>query len=418
MIKNHILGLDIAQARVVAQLEHADGSQCWRGPLTTDQAGWQQLESILASHHTAVADLFVIIEATGVYHFAWAERLVQAGAEVYVLNPLLAARLHSSANALRGLKTDEVDVAGLCETARLHAAALARFHYAPRPAQQGLRQLDHARNHLRHSLTNLKKSLKSHLGLVFPALLKAGIGADTARAAAILNRAPTAGTWRALPQAERRKLAGTKQPDLDRTCAETLADEALAEACVPAVHALLRAQQAIADELRACDELIKPRLPRERVALISSVPGFGERTAAVMSTYLPLTFEGWGTRKKIVARLQAYFGCDPRLRRSGAWVGKVKISKRGIGAGRTALFQAAFCSLGTDEDNTAYYKRLREVEKKDHKAAMVDLMRKQLRRLVAVLCNNRPFQRTPRVSQQALNPRRFRKRPRKSSTAA
>ena len=97
---------------------------------------------------------------------------------------------------------------------------------------------------------------------------------------------------------------------------------------------------------------------------------------------------------------------------------KVKISKRGSGAGRTALFQAAFCSLGIDEENAIYYKRLREVEKKEHKAAMVDLMRKQLRRLVAVLCNNRPFQRTPRAAHQTLNPKALRKRPRKSSSAA
>jgi transposase len=151
----------------------------------------------------------------------------------------------------------------------------------------------------------------------------------------------------------------------------------------------------LADQLHDCDEAITPRLPAERVALIASLPGFGVRTSAVMATYLPPSFEGWGTRKKIVARVQALFGCDPRRRQSGKWEGKVKISKRGIAAGRTALFQAAFCSLDTDEENSAYYKRLREIEKKEHKEAMVDLMRKQVRRLVAVLCNNRPFEKKP-----------------------
>lgn len=398
MKKNHILGLDIAQNTAVAQLEGADGTKCWRGSLATDQAGWRQIEQLLAEHGARLADTLVLVEATGVYHLPWTERLTKAGAEVYTLNPLLAARLQSAANALREHKTDHVDVARLCETGRLYGATLGRFRYQSRPAQQGLKQLDHARHRLRHTLTNLKKSLKSHLELVFPALLKAKIGADTRRAAAILEKAPTAGAWGALSDSERRRLAGAKQAALDQACAETLADETLAQACVPALHALLHAQQAMAEQLHACDQQITPRLPAERVRLIASIPGFGKRTAAVMGTYLPQSFEGWGPRKKIAARLQALFGCDPRLRSSGKWTGRTKLSKRGIAAGRTALFQAAFCSLETDDENTGYYRRLREVEKKDHKEAMVDLMRKQVRRLVAVLCSNRPFERRAPVA--------------------
>ncbi len=397
MTKNHILGLDIAQNSAVAQLDRADGTKCWRGTLTTDQSGWQQLGKVLAENHARLADTVVLIEATGVYHFAWAERLHQAGAEVYVLNPLLASRLQSTANALREHKTDHVDVQRLCEVGRLYAAELARFRYQPRPAQQGLKQLDHARARLRKTLTNLKKALKSQLELVFPALLQAKIGACTARAAAILAQAPTAGAWGALPQAERKKLAGAQQTALDQACAETLTDEALAQACVPAVRALLSAQQAMAGQLDACDQEITPRLPRERVALIASIPGFGERTSAVMGTYLPPSFAGWGPRKKIAARVQALFGTDPRLRQSGKWVGQVKISKRGIAAGRTALFQAAFCSLDSDEENAAYYRALRD-DGKDHKQATVDVMRKQTRRLVAVLCNNRPFEKKPQAA--------------------
>lgn len=391
MTKNHILGMDIAQNTAIAQLDRADGTKCWRETLTTDQTGWQRLAERLTAQGAGWTDTLVLLEATGVYHLPWTERMTKAGAEVHVLNPLLAARLQSTANALREHKTDQVDVAKLCEIGRLHGDQLGRFRYQPQPAQQGLKQLDHARATLRQTLTNLKKSFRSHLELVFPALLQAGIGPYTQRAAAILAKTPTAGSWLALPVAARRKLAGDKQGDLDQACAQTLVDETLAQACVPALRALLSAQAALAEQLRACQQEITARLPGDRAALIASIPGFGERTSAVLATYLPASFVGWGSRKKITARLQAQFGCDPRLRQSGKWVGKIKISKRGIGTGRTALFQAAFCSLGDDEENTAYYKRLRAVEKKDHRAAMVDLMRKQLRRLVAVLCNNRPF---------------------------
>lgn len=390
MKKNHILGMDIAQNSAVAQLDRADGTRCWHETLPTDQTGWQQLEKLLLAQGAQWADTCVLLEATGVYHLPWAERLHTAGAEVYVLNPLLAARLHSVANALRGHKTDRVDVHRLCESGRLYADQLARFRYRPEAARQGLKQLTSARARLRTTLTNLKKSLHSHLELVFPALLATKLDPASARVAAILAVAPTAGTWRVLPAAERRKLAGDKSQTLDQTCATTLADETLATACAPAMHALLAAQQALILQLDACDAQIAPRLPVERVALIRSLPGFGERTAAVLAAYLPSSFDGWGRPKQITARLQAYVGMDPRLRISGNWTGQIKISKRGIAPARTALYQAAFCSLKKDPENYAYYHGLRARGKK-HKSAMIDLMRKQLRRLVSVLRANQPY---------------------------
>jgi transposase len=124
--------------------------------------------------------------------------------------------------------------------------------------------------------------------------------------------------------------------------------------------------------------------------LIRSLPGVGERTAAVLAAYLPASFAGWGTHKKITARLQAYIGMDPRLRQSGQWTGNIKLSKRGIGPARTALFQSAFCSRPKDPQMKAYYRALR-ARGKTHKHAMIDLMRKQLRRLVAVLLTHQPF---------------------------
>jgi transposase len=245
MTKNDILGLDIAQNTALAQLDHADGTCCWRDTLTTDQAGWQHLASLCAAPGATWATTRVLLEATGVYHLPWAERLTRAGAEVYGLNPLLAARLQSAANALREHKTDRVDGHRLCEAGRLYADQRGRFRYRPEPDRQGLKQLAHARATLRTTLTNLRKSLKSQLELVFPALLKAKVGPDTEQAAAILGQAPTAGLWQALPSAERRRLAGAKQAARDQACAQTLADEALAQACVPAVRALLGGQQAI-----------------------------------------------------------------------------------------------------------------------------------------------------------------------------
>jgi transposase len=225
MKKNHILGMDIAQKSAVAQLDRADGTRCWQAMLTTDQAGWQQLEKLLAASDAHWGETRVLLEATGVYHLPWAERLQAAGAEVYVLNPLLACRLESAANALRGHKTDRVDVHRLCESGRLYADQLARFRYQSDAARQGLKQLTSARARLRTTLTNLKKSCHSHLELVFPALLAAKLDPASARVGRIIAADSTAGAWLALPQAQRRTLATDKCLALDQACAATLADE-------------------------------------------------------------------------------------------------------------------------------------------------------------------------------------------------
>ena len=394
MTKSYIFAMDIAQKSAVVQLSRADGTKLWRGTLPTDLTGWQRLEQLLAEHQVQFSELLVIAEVTGIYHLAWAERLTKAGALVYILNALLASRLESAANALRQHKTDEVDVGRLTEAARLYAAELTRFQYRSEPARQALRQWDHVRGQLRATLTNLKKSLQSHLELVFPAMLAANIGADSVRARKILRVAPTAGTWLALPLAERGKLAGTKQADLDQAASQSLADETLAQACAPALRTLLEAQRTIADQLHTCEQDIAALCPAERVALLTSIPGFGERTARVWSIYLPTDLTAWGKKKKITARLQAFCGADPRLRRSGKWVGQTKMSKRGVTSARTALFQSAFCSLRCDPENAAYYAQLR-ARGKAHKEAIIDVMRKQLRRLVAVLYSTQPYTSTP-----------------------
>lgn len=390
MTKIYLLGLDIAKAGTMAQLDRPDGTRCVRRSLSTDQAGWKELTAIVRRQGVRFSQLRVLVEATGIYHLAWVERLHAEGAEVYVVNPLLASRLESTANALRAHKTDRVDVDRLCEIGRLYLDSLARFRYRPDPARQGLKQLSSARATLRAQLTNLKKALGSQLELVFPALLAAAIDPCSERGAAILQRAATAGTWRAVPAKRRRELAGDIADALDRACRQTLADERLALACVPALRALLAAVLALSEQLESCDRHIAPQLPAHRVQLLTSIPGVGERTAAVLAVYLPDDCAHWGNAKSVTARLQALFGCDPRLRQSGKWNGKVKISKRGIGAARTALFQAAFCSLVHDPENCAYYDQLRQ-HGKSHKQAIVDLMRKQLRRIVAVLRSNRPF---------------------------
>jgi transposase len=83
-------------------------------------------------------------------------------------------------------------------------------------------------------------------------------------------------------------------------------------------------------------------------------------------------------------------GNDPRLKESGQFKGKVKMTKRGVEILRTAFFQAAFSASQHDPELKAYYQRKR-AQGKEHKVALSHLMRILTRRLVAVLRSQQPY---------------------------
>jgi transposase len=386
------LGLDIAQDSAHVELLDGSGAHLWRGSMAARKQALEELGEMLQAHGIAWADLVVLMEASGTYHLHWAQAFEKRGARVYAINPLLTARVQSLPNAIRENKTDVLDADKCAHLAHEHLGELERFRYRPDACIQGFKQLQSTRQALRHALTNLRKSYRSHLELVFPALLRAALDPYSRAVSELLALAPSAGAWLALPSAQQQHLLDARQADaLTQACRESLADESLAQACAPAMLQALRTDESLQERLEQLDKAIEEQAAaRPRVKLLRTIPGMGAKTSAVLEAYLPDTLASWGSRPKQVAKLQALFGCDPRRRSSGKWVGQTRLSKRGIIAARVALWQSSFCALTHEPTMRAYYDALRQ-RGKPHKLAMIDLMRKQLRRIVAVLNSNQRF---------------------------
>ena len=94
----------------------------------------------------------------------------------------------------------------------------------------------------------------------------------------------------------------------------------------------------------------------EAAAGLESVPEFGPKTVAVLRAELGDVARFGGSDQAV-----AYAGLDVTVRQSGKWRGQRKVSKRGSGAVRRALYMAAVHSL-TQEDSAfrAYYQHLVE----------------------------------------------------------
>jgi transposase len=398
MKKNWIIGIDVAGNGIHYQIQNAQGLPISDGPAAKSMDGYLSFTQACKQAGVVWKNCLIVIEATGRHHLPWCERLVDEGASVYALNPLLTKRLYSSKNAIRDNKDDRLDAHSLSEIGRMHGDELERFAYTSQSSKIGLQTLASTRKAIRNQCTNLLKSGCDLLALAFPELKELKLGLTHVGFRRLLLRAPTPAKLAALPECELQRVVGTKSKRLRELAQNCFTPEPITQACEDSLLSLIEAIEDLSRHLNNIEHTIEKTLredanlaDRHTVELIRSIPGFGEITTPILVAFLPAGFEQWGTKKQIVAKLQAYFGFDPRRRESGSFKGKVKISKRGIGIVRTALFQASFCSMSHDPKLRRYYDK-KKAEGDHHKKVIIDLMRKNLKRVVAVLINQKEFQ--------------------------
>lgn len=401
----YAIGIDAHGHGIHYQIENESGEDLGRGQLPKSLAGWLELLDVLETRRIDPAQTAVFIEATGRHHLPWCERLHAEGFAVYQLNPLLTKRLYSSSNAIRDNKSDRIDAATLCEVGRIYRGKLERFRYAPQPQKLGLQSLASARKAVRHQCTNLLKAAGDLLDLVFPECKQAGLRLTSRGLRQLLRQAPTPGRLAELPVETIREAVGAKAEELRRAALDSLTPETAAKSCSTALVEMLETIESLFASIKNFDHAIENACSkfteaRKRQKLIASLPGFGKVTVPVIVAFLPDDFAQWACRekgrykKKLAAKLQAHFGYDPRMRESGRYKGKVKLSKRGVEAARTAFYQASVCSLQRDPRLRAYYDK-KKAEGDHHTKAIVDVMRKNLRRMVSVLVDEKPFEFIP-----------------------
>ena len=386
-----ICGLDIASTSACVCVQAANGSILHQLTLPSTREGEDKLINLLP------AGCAIFMESTGRYHLSWARRLSQAGFPVYVLNALLAKRLMGAANALRQNKTDKIDARELASVGRLHGGELSRFRFHEDVGQVGLRTLCQVRVHQRRLLTDTLKSANHLLKTMLPEAPWLALAANRGLATLFI-KIDSLARLRAMRLATLQTYVCGKTEELHALLRQPLPTAAVFDALLPALQAQLKLieslrdhQQAIAAQIRKA--IVTAKRDRE-VALARSIPGFGPKIAPTIVACIPADLRTWGSKQKVARKLQAYFGFDPKLRESGSWKGRVRMSKRGLELARTALFQAATCALLHDPDMKAVFDR-KMAEGKFYLVAVSHVMRLQLRRLVAVLYDQKPFVRIP-----------------------
>ena len=384
-----ICGLDIASTSSCAALLDGQGVIVHELNLPATRAGEDQLLGLLPPASV------IIMESTGRYHLRWARRFAAAGHEVYVLNALLAKRLATSTNALREYKSDPIDARHLAHVGRLHREAIRTYRFHENPARQRLRELCQVRTTQRRILTEVLAVAHHYLGLLLPEAASLDLHfAQHKGAVRLFLSVDSLERLRGLRVGTLQKHLGDKAAAFHAVLRTPLNAATLFDAYLPALHAQLRLIEALHELLAQLAVDIRQAARNsgrwQHIQLAQSLPGFGEKSTPAIIACLPDGWEQWGDKRTTANKLQAYFGCDPRVRTSGKWAGRVKMTKRGNELARTALFQAAFCALRVDDGLHATYQK-QIAAGKHHKVAVSHVMRRQLRRLVAVLKSGTPF---------------------------
>jgi transposase len=394
----YVVGIDVAkQAHVVCALNARTGAVQQR-PLTiaATAEGYAQLCALLQAWAEPAA-ILVGVEATGCLWEPLYDALTAAGHAVLVLNPRQTANWAASFG-LRA-KTDGIDAHTL---ARGLLAGYAQGSTVPSEAVQELRALTRARWDLVQGQSAAKQRLRDELVVLFPelpghtpercALMAPSLlrvlsvyGSAQAMAQApladltALLEAVSEGRWTtvhaaALQHLAQRSAAGTRAVGARGLVVQTLARH------------LLDLQQRIAELTTAIADVLARDEEGQRLCRLS---GIGPIIAATIRAEV-----GDVQRFGSVDQVIAYAGLDPRVRKSGAFVGQAHLSKRGPGALRHALYLAALGAVRSRPEWRERYERLLQ-RGRARKEALTILSRKLLKVIYYLLRTGTTYDATP-----------------------
>jgi transposase len=380
-----VVGIDVAKtAHVVCALDAPSGAVRLKStPIPATAEGHAQLlERLTNWAEGEPARLLIGMESTGSLWEPLYDALTLAGYAVVLLNPHQTAAWATSLG-LRA-KTDGLDAHTL---ARGLLAGWARASTVPDETVQALRALTRARRDLVESQSAARQRLHDELVPVFPELAahlpeRADLGSP-----AVLRLLSVYSSAQALAHASLEELSrvveevsGRRWGRAHAHAVQELAQHSTASTRAVAARALvvrtlalhlLDLQARITALEAALAEVLKADPPSQH--LQGEVPGLGPLWTATIRAEL-----GDVTRFSRVDQVIAYAGLEPRTHDSGRYAGQRRLSKRGPGALRHALYMATLVAVRFRPEWRVGYQRLLD-RGRAKKEALTILSRKLLK---------------------------------------
>ena len=385
------VGIDIGKEKHAAAILDADGRLLAK-PAFFDNThdGAKKLWAQIARHGGGDA-VRVGMESTGNCWKPFHDFLAAKGATVDVINPIVTSA--SMAGDVRGRKTDKQDAVVI-------AGIIARDEYAARrpegEPERGLKCLTRQRRYLVCDRSGMKNRLQDQLLESFPEFPALFKDLFAPFPLALLERWPGAVE---LARARRDSVAkvakaNTRNKDASMEAARIIAaaKDSICFAHPPpksaarCIRSTLRALRDLDANIEEIDAEIQECERPEMAKLMDGIKGAGKTLPMVIASEFG-GFERFevsprsGARAGMAKRMLAFAGCEPRIRESGKWKGKTKVSKRGSGQLRLALYLVANIIRMHDNCFKAVYDE--KIKTKHHSVALFYVIRK----LLEVLCS-------------------------------
>jgi len=388
------LGIDVAKRRHNATLLDEDGKAVFRNiSFAHSREGLDAFLVGLAATGQSPQGILVGMEATGHYWMVLFQCLTKVGYTVHVINPIVTAARRNV--TIRGTKTDAVDSLLIAKVLREENPRISAI---PAEDVQRLRDLTRLRFECAQAAMAEKQRLVALLDLAFPEYAENFSDIFGAASRKVLAEFPTAEDLakvdirrlsRLLREASRGRMGRPKAEQIKRAARESFALTGNTDALALEIRFLVERLNLLVEQIAKLDKRFA-KLLRSDQKLLQTVPGLGKVWApTILAEILPVFHpELQHGAKKFVATA----GIDVRLRDSGEFTGKGKMSKRGSKYLRTAVMQAADVAVFIVKDPLfkAVYDR-QKARGKHHTVALSHVAHKMLHVIFSVLKNKRPY---------------------------
>ena len=334
------------------------------------------------------------MEATGRYWIVLRYLLVKEGYKVEVINPIITSG--EIRRDVRGTKSDEKDAISI---ARVMLSNRHNPVADENPHLDALKAITRHRTFVVRQRSAVKNTIRSLLDCLFPEIDSVFDDIFASTPMAVLTKYPSArlladaninALTAILKKASRGKCGIEKARMIKNAAKQSIAVDM--QNCAEE-YALLN----YIAEIRFYDEQIHEiekkleEMPIPQIVhQLSAIKGVGKKHACLiigeygdLERFVNPPSTGGKPKKPsdMHKRLLAFAGCEPRIRTSGKWKGKVKVSKRGSPNLRTALYQAAFTCVSHTSYFAEVYKK--QINKgKAHSCALFFVIKK----LIIVIC--------------------------------
>ena len=351
---NYYLGIDIGKKNHVACLTNESGEILGK-PCTfaATNAGRQQLKAHLDIFidHKDYPSVRVGFEATGHYWIGLYLHLKEKGFPVSVLNPLEVKAFRNE--GIRGSKTDAIDAVKIAKLLRFGDY---REAHVPNAGLFSLRQLTRLRGDLMQMMGQLKQKSIAILDQMFPEYQSLFSDTFGTTSTALLSKANTPEAIGALSTTKLTNLLrsashGRFGKDKAQTIKEAATDTMGITMGIDAFSLSLDILLSQIDHLQTRIDQLDGEIvgyTQKLNATITTIPGIGPTLAGVILAEIG-DFDRF-ISKDGGEKLVALAGIDPKLKTSGQFEGKTKMSKRGSPYLRHALRQGAFIAVTVSKD--------------------------------------------------------------------